>query len=177
VGREAALAAAPAKEQGAPAPVGPARYTLSMALDHEHDVPTTSVAAASVATPSAAPLAPLEELPSEVKQALLGLRVMLGLFTAMALLGIGGLALVMGVVEDGEQLEVGLGVGMWVVIAGLSAGLNIVAYRGMVAGSRWAWFLSIFLGVAYTLLTCIPLGAILVLLTIRPEIREHCNTL
>jgi uncharacterized membrane protein YqjE len=143
----------------------------------ERDAVHTSVAAASVIAPTAAPLPPIKELTPEVKQALLALRVMLGLFNGLALLGIGGLALVMGLVDDGEQLEVGLGVGVWVVIAGLSVGLNVVAYRGMAAGSRAAWFLSVFLGVAYTLLTCIPLGAILVLLTVRPEIREHCGTL
>ena len=138
---------------------------------------STSVAAANVAAPELAALPPIKELSAEVKQALLALRIMLGLFNGIALLGIGGLALVMGLVEDGEQLEIGLGVGVWVVIAGLSVGLNVLAYRGMAAGSRAAWMLSIFLGIAYTVLTCIPLGAILILLTVRPEIREHCSAL
>lgn len=139
--------------------------------------PATPVAAASVITPSTEPLPPIKELTPQGAQALLALRVILGLFNGLAILGIVGLALVMGLVEDGEQLEVGLGVGVWAMVAGLSVGLNVVAYRGIAAGSRPAWFLGIFLGVAYTVLTCIPLGAVLVLLVVRPEVREHCSAL
>ena len=137
-------------------------------------LPRTPAAAQRTQTLTVEVEPPIEDLNPEVLQALAQVRFVLRLCNGMALLVIAVGVLVAGVMSPHEQLEASLGIALWVSIIGVSVGLNVAAYRGMVLGSGLAWLLAMFLGVVYTLLFCVPLGAILVALISRRALREHC---